>query len=180
MAGTQLKNLDMFKKLCGGDGFRKVTIVTTMWQEVDQEMGLARQGELQKEYWSELVSGGSKVMPFDDTRESAWAILDPIIAREFDNRSIRIQKEIVDLKKDLPRTAAGQQLYGLIEVLVERQKEVLKKMREELKKTTDPAVMDALVAELHSIRKEREKAMVDMRQLDSSVIQRVLNLFRLD
>ncbi len=178
MAGTPLKNLDMFKKLRGVDVFHKAVLVTMMWRDVDPSIGRARQTELQRDYWAGLANKGSKIMPFEGTRESAWAILDPIIARESDKRSIRIQKELVDLKKDLRSTAAGQQLYGIIEMLVEKQQHVLGRLREELNNTTDSDAMAALTAELNGIQRERKKAIADMRRLDTSIPRRVLNLFR--
>ena len=42
MAGTLLKNLRMFEELCGKDALKNV-ILTTMWDEVDEETGLARE-----------------------------------------------------------------------------------------------------------------------------------------
>ncbi|KAI6102828.1 hypothetical protein F5141DRAFT_1132860 [Pisolithus sp. B1] len=37
MAGTPLKNLRFFERLCGENATSKVTLVTTMWDEVDSE-----------------------------------------------------------------------------------------------------------------------------------------------
>ncbi len=163
--------------MCEEEGFRKVALMTTMWEEVDKEVGLARQAELKRDYWAEMVKGGSAIERFDGTKESAWAILDSLIKNESRKRSIRIQEELVDLRRDLPITAAGQQLYGVVGNLVERQKDVLGRIEGELKDTTDPAVMQALVDELHELRKQRGKAMADLRRLDSSVIRRLLGLF---
>ena len=43
MVGTPLKNLRMFEELCGKDALKNVILTTTMWDEVDEETGLARE-----------------------------------------------------------------------------------------------------------------------------------------
>ncbi len=55
-------------------------------------------------------------------------------------------------------------------------------MAEEMKNADDPAVLQALRAELSELREERKKAARDLRQLDSSIVgtlRRFLNPIRL-
>ncbi len=173
----------MFKKLCGEDGFHKFSLVTTMWQEVGQEVGVNQQTELERAYWAEMVKGGSTIKRFDGTKESAWAILDSLIDNESRKRITHIQEELVELRRDLQDTAAGQQLYSVGNV-VEEQKDVLRQIESKLKDvlgriesglkgTTDPAVIQARVNELDELRRQR-KERADLRRLDSSVIRRLL------
>ncbi|KAF9441496.1 hypothetical protein P691DRAFT_779787 [Macrolepiota fuliginosa MF-IS2] len=180
MAGTPLKNLDMFRKLCGEEGFKKVVLTTTMWPDVDDReatgAAIEREDELKRLYWSDMIKGGSRTLRFENTQQSAWHILDKLITLRLTQRSILIQYELVTLGKHLPNTAAGQQLYGIIEKLVERQRDVLQRMREELKKTSDASTMQALVAELHEIREERENAVHEMQQLDWTLAGRLRRL----
>jgi hypothetical protein len=46
MAGTPLKNLRMFEKLCGKNALRNIILITTMWDEVDEALGLQREKQL--------------------------------------------------------------------------------------------------------------------------------------
>ena len=55
MAGTLLKNLQMFEELCGKDALKNVILTTTMWDEVDEETGLAREEQLKNIYWKPMI-----------------------------------------------------------------------------------------------------------------------------
>jgi len=77
MAGTPLKNLRMFENLCGED-FNGIILTTTMWSEVDEELGAERELELKEEYWRSMIERGSSVKRFLYTRQSAFEILMPI------------------------------------------------------------------------------------------------------
>ena len=61
----------MFKKLCGKDALQNVVLVTTMWDEVDQETGKARENELKEKYWQTTSR-------FMRTRQSAFETIDPL------------------------------------------------------------------------------------------------------
>ena len=78
MSGTPLKNLRMFEKLCGED-FRNVVLTTTMWDEVEPEVGEMREAQLKAEYWKTMIDRGSSVRRFHQDQKSAFEILDPII-----------------------------------------------------------------------------------------------------
>ncbi|KAF9444015.1 hypothetical protein P691DRAFT_737086 [Macrolepiota fuliginosa MF-IS2] len=172
MAGTPLKNLKMFKKLCGEDFFEKVILTTTMWPEVgggvEEDIYIRREGELSRTYWAEMTNKGSFTCRFRNTQASAWEILNRVVAHESRRRLIRIQEELVDQKKSLPTTEAGQQLHGIFEALIEKQNDLLNRTKEELGRTGDPEVLMTLLSEMGELRKERDKAVKDMRQLNSS------------
>src|SRR5207249_2436104 len=44
--GSAMRNLRMFKKLCGSDSLGKVVLATTWWGKVDAEIGANREKEL--------------------------------------------------------------------------------------------------------------------------------------
>lgn len=47
MQGAARKNIRMFRQLCGNDdALSKVHLVTTMWDQVDESVGLRREKEL--------------------------------------------------------------------------------------------------------------------------------------
>ncbi|KAF9444021.1 kinase-like protein [Macrolepiota fuliginosa MF-IS2] len=178
MAGTPLKNLDMFKKLCGGDFFEKVILMTTMWPEgdsdVDKEIYTRREQELFKIYWAEMIRKGSLTHRFMNTQASAWEILDCVVADgECRRRWINIQKELVDQGRSLSATGAGRQLHSMFETLTKRQNVIISRMDDQLKETGDPDILKELLNELNELRKERDKAVGDMRELDLSLAERL-------
>jgi hypothetical protein len=53
----------------------KVTIATTMWSEVGEEIGARREAQLKEEDWKHFLTGGCKMGRFEDTLNSAWEIV---------------------------------------------------------------------------------------------------------
>ncbi|KXN84731.1 hypothetical protein AN958_12158 [Leucoagaricus sp. SymC.cos] len=58
MAGTPLRNLDLFEKICGPKWFGRVVLVTTMWDEVDEVTGVDREKQLKAEFWEGMLRRG--------------------------------------------------------------------------------------------------------------------------
>jgi hypothetical protein len=75
MAGSLLKNLQMFASLCGQKAMKNVVIATTMWSEVKMESGVRREEELKRDFWHVMLAGGCRTERFEDTYESAWSIV---------------------------------------------------------------------------------------------------------
>jgi hypothetical protein len=191
MANTPLKNLKMFKKLCGEDFFERVVLVTTMWPATmsdpaaDQgyyqgEMRSCeeRENELETVYWSDMINHGSKTWRFTNSKESTWDIIDYIIDIESQKRCVRIQEEMVAQGKKLPNTDAGRQLHGITQDLIDRQNDLFRRMKVELGETAEKTVVQALLQEMNELQKEREKALRDMRQLDTSALSRLIRKLR--
>ena len=81
LRGSALRNLCMFKKLCGPECIPGIVLATTMWALVDPEDGLKRETQLRSndDFWGGMEKGGSIVMRHQRTKESALAILEVII-----------------------------------------------------------------------------------------------------
>ncbi|KAL4080714.1 P-loop containing nucleoside triphosphate hydrolase protein [Scleroderma citrinum] len=108
VAGTPLRNLNMFKELCGKDNFKNVVLVTTMWDEVLEDVGLQREEELQNEFWKVMTRLGSTTRRFHLTKESAWEIIGAIsVSIPEERRPLLIQQEMVDEYKPLHKTSSG-------------------------------------------------------------------------
>ncbi|KAL4078010.1 P-loop containing nucleoside triphosphate hydrolase protein [Scleroderma citrinum] len=108
VAGTPLRNLNMFRELCGRDNFENVVLVTTMWDEVLEDVGLQREEELQSEFWKTMIRLGSTTRRFHLTEESAWEIINTIsVSLPEERRPLLIQQEMVDEHKPLHKTSAG-------------------------------------------------------------------------
>ena len=66
----------MFEELCDKFALRNVILTTTMWDAVDEHVGLRRQKELEEVYWKGMIDAGYKAARYLNTTESAWDILD--------------------------------------------------------------------------------------------------------
>ena len=127
--GTARKNQDLFKKLCGDDALKHVVLVTTKWGKlVSHNIGVERETELRGKFWKDMLRFGSKVSRFDDTPGSAQKIVCNILINRSTDVTLRIQEELVDLKKYLPQTDAGKTVYDDLQKKLNRLKEVLHDM----------------------------------------------------
>lgn len=176
MAGTPLKNLRMFRELCGKKALENIILVTTMWDEVDEHVGAAREKELRGKYWKAMIDQGSATARYHGTSESAWDIVERFTIQR---QAVLLQKEMVDLKKQLPETSAGQELYMALEVLVKKQADILQKIRAETRRQEtgqDPRILQALQAECEAIRQQLNTTMKEMHGLKLSLGKRLSRL----
>jgi len=151
MAGTPLKNLRLFEKLCGQD-FKKIVFTTTMWDEVDPEIGVRREQDMIDRYWSWMIDRGSRVSRFLQTRASAFQVLRPIIDDINAREDLLLQKEMNDIALTLRQTSAGAILYNKFEALVTRQQKMLEGIREEMKQPeVDEAQLQLLMEEYRKL-----------------------------
>lgn len=119
MGGSAMKNLRMFKKLCGDNGLANVVLATTMWSSgVDEKTAVYREEQLrtQPDFWAKMVEKGSKIFRHDRGAASATEIVDYLISRK-QTVVLDIQRELVDERKTLQDTAAGAEIQAEIERL---------------------------------------------------------------
>ncbi|OXV09206.1 hypothetical protein Egran_03027 [Elaphomyces granulatus] len=113
MQGSALKNLRMFKQLCGKDNLGSVILATTHWINVSESVGQARTNELMetRDFWGGMIEIGSKVVKHDGSKESARLI----VSNLFDRKShviLYIQRQLIDEKRNLNDTDAAQALQS--------------------------------------------------------------------
>ena len=177
MAGTPLKNLRMFEELCGKNAFHNVILATTMWDEVDEETGEAREHELKTKYWQAMLAQNSTTSRFMRTRESAFELIDPLIDTANKRSFVQIQQEMVDMRKQLPLTSAGQKLYSEMELLVSQREDLLCRIRDEMKRAKgDEMISEALQEEHQKLQLSLESTVNEMRRLKLPLGQRLLNM----
>ncbi|KZP27766.1 hypothetical protein FIBSPDRAFT_730450 [Athelia psychrophila] len=75
MAGSPLKNLQMFARICGQEAMPRVVLTTTMWSETMSATGERREEELKTICWVDMIKQGCAVHRFEDSYESAWKIM---------------------------------------------------------------------------------------------------------
>ncbi|KAI9573232.1 hypothetical protein HD554DRAFT_2013814 [Boletus coccyginus] len=177
MAGTPLKNLRVFRKLCGEDALEKVHLTTTMWDEVKQSVGEGRLEELKRDYWKALIDQGAHIDCCRSDDDSAKNIIRQILDKEGGHRALLLQEEMTDLKKELKETGAGQELYSQLEKLVEKQMSLLRRIDKEKKAASDAGLLAALQTEYNDLRIEIDDKLRQMQELKLSRLRNLLRLF---
>ena len=129
MFGTSRKNLEMFRKLCGDDALKNVILATTKWADVTPEVGAKREKQLADMYWKEMIGYGSTVVRFSDSHLAACDIIDNIVLGHEVIDFVRIQEELVILRKSIPQTDAGQALCAILQVQLQQQQEMARELR---------------------------------------------------
>lgn len=170
-AGTPLKNLRVFQKLCGKNAMPKVVLVTTMWDEVEEDVGQQRLMKLKDGYWKVMTSGGSTTFEYMNTQASAMQLLEAIACQEREQEGIRLQEEISEMGLELRETAAGQVLCCTLEDLAGVRMEVLRKIQAGSKGTDEKAIQD-LWKEYTQMNAQLTPALTEARLLRMSVKQR--------
>lgn len=166
MTSSFLRNLRMFEKICGNAVLQNVILTTTMWDEIKLEVGARMEARLKSKYWKTMIDQGSATARFHGTTESAWDILGHFVRDANARHALRLQEEMVDLKKQLPETDAGKTLYTEIEALVHRQQATLRGIRDEAKLHADAVILDALKAEFDNLRIQLVSDVNDMEALE--------------
>jgi hypothetical protein len=135
MGGSTLKNLHMFKALCGSTSLSNVVLATTMWDTLQDAEAVKRghriEAELRKEadFWGDMVDMGSKMFRHYGNPQTALQIVDYIMQLRA-AVVLDVQRQMVDEKRTLNETTAGQEV----------QKELLaakKKYDQEIKATKE-------------------------------------------
>ena len=163
MGGISLRNLRMFRKLCGDDALKNVVVVTTRWddvQEKDRGVMLKREKELMEtpgKFFEPVIAGGGRFLRHDDTAGSARRIMEAFLK----NHSIplQIQLEMRD-GKTLEETAAGSELAAELKKLMDKHNSEMNNLKEEMTEAIaakDEALKKELEAERTKMQKEMTK-----------------------
>ena len=189
MGGISTRNFRMFRELCGDSSLKNVVILTNMWGEVNQDVGEARERELANDdlFFKPVLEKGARMIRHDHTLASAQKVLRYF----FNNRPavLQIQREIVDEKKDILQTAAGEELNRELIEQMQRHKREMQDLQKEWQGklrlyvdsrfnalTTVPAALDAkdeetrreIEAEAKKLKKEMERVEGESRKLASN------------
>ena len=156
----------------------QVYLVTTMWDEVDEEVGLKRLKELQATYWKGMVSHGSTPFRYENTQESAIQLLKDAAKKSSECRHLMLQKEVSDLKMELRETEAGQQLCSRLEELADRRLQTLNKLREEQSKSSDAKSAEELRKEYAELRAQLDDTLKQVHSLRMSRMARFRRKFK--
>jgi len=178
MAGSPLKNLRMFAKLCGDDSMENVVLATTMWGLLkDRSVGERRQEELAQKYWQPLLACGCTPARFENTYESAWAIINKIVDATHPTHSTLLQEEMVDLRRRLCETEAGVTLYNSLQKSLADQKEAIRKLRDEAVAEQNEDLARELTAQIEVIQAGIQEIFDQVTKMKISIGRRILLFF---
>jgi len=151
MYGSSLRNLKMFKDLCGESPLRNVILATNRWEDVrkcgQEQQALDREVELQTkaEFWQPLLERGSQMVRCENTHESAIAIVRRFMEKK--PEVLQIQAELVEQEKKLIDTKAGTTVNEEAVRVERKYQEELDQIRKEIdtaRLTADREVTKAL------------------------------------
>ncbi|KAL9041668.1 MAG: hypothetical protein Q9214_004028 [Letrouitia sp. 1 TL-2023] len=134
MTRANIQNLRMFRKLCGDDNLNHVILATTKWGITPHEDALRREHDLTSEegFWSIMKAAGSLARRFENSTESATALVEEILSK--DAKFVpKIQREIIQGKK-LVDTEAGADINEAIVKLQREHEKEKKALAEELER----------------------------------------------
>ncbi|KAL4064648.1 P-loop containing nucleoside triphosphate hydrolase protein [Scleroderma citrinum] len=174
MSGTPLRNLQVFQKLCGHKAMSRVILVTTMWDEIEVEIGQERLDELKGGYWKPMIAKGSKTFEHRNDPSSALELLEMIVHDKGERTRVALQREITDLKMKLPETGAGQELCSCLEQLAQEQLKILRQIRG---KTRNPIAKESegdLRKEYAELRFQLDATLSQVQALELSLAQRIV------
>ncbi|KAF5359868.1 hypothetical protein D9756_003459 [Leucocoprinus leucothites] len=144
MAGTPLRSLELFEKICGPKWFSRVVLVTTMWDDLpNEQIGELREAELKSSFWKGMIDRGSRTIRHNNHSDSAWRILKLLLEMSEGSElpeikpaqmklKPQLQKETADKGKALPKTDAGYELYSQIGEMERRRRRVIETLDKQL------------------------------------------------
>lgn len=174
VGGIARENFRLFSKICGEGAMKNVVIVTTMWEDVAEEVGAQRETELRSKplFFKDAVDHGARMQRLLNTPQSALDTMSPFF--EYAPKVLHMQYELVDLRKLLPHTDAGTELKTELERQAERHKQELQQLQVEMSETAarkDAAhreEMEDLRTAFAEMQKKMEKLDKEMQKLTNS------------
>ena len=135
MEGSTIKQLQLFRELCGDDSgmLKNVILATNRWDRLENEdLGVRRQKELEgnPRFWKPMCLKGSQVRRFDGTSESALELIRHVMRNT--PQALKIQQEMVDDCKPLSETGAGRFVEAEIAKMRKQYEQNLTTIKEEM------------------------------------------------
>ena len=164
MSGSSLRNLQIFRELCGQSAYPHVALTTTMWDALqDPGEGANYQNQLLShgEWWGDMVRRQSHVARHDGKASTAESIIQNLISHRDPDLVLAIQREMVLQKKSLEDTSAGLETSRLFRAVQDKKRSELGTVQERIQVARrarhDNAIED-LESQESELRSELEKA----------------------
>ncbi|KAJ8520060.1 hypothetical protein ONZ45_g3068 [Pleurotus djamor] len=161
-----LSNLHMFEQLCGKGALESILLVTTMWDTVTEEnLAVQRLEELKNTEWKPLINQGSKIVRYDNSEDSAWAVLGGVIEAGSARLENELHIELMELSEVLPETGTARELFNGVRGLTSRQSVARLQLQTAVARGDNSASLDALKDEYETVRCQLEEALKEMKNL---------------
>lgn len=125
--GSNLRNLRMFRKLCGEQNFGNVILGITWWDKEDPDVASAREKTLASnpELWGDMIRHGSEVVRVPLDKEGSIQLLVKLAQKG--NTTLQIQDEM--FKKNIPArdTSAASEMESYNAIRAIRDNEALER-----------------------------------------------------
>jgi ankyrin repeat protein len=116
VSGSTGRNFQILRKLCGDGFLRRVCLVTTMWERLDDFEAHQRQEQLEKSFWKDMIDKGAVPCRYRGTTDSALRIINILFRRPISEDTIPdIQRESLKENRPLLELSAGRVIYEDIE-----------------------------------------------------------------
>jgi hypothetical protein len=190
VSGSSKKMMKVIQDLVGEEAFPRLVLASTMWQHPEDdpdayEIAVRREAELQftGDFWGAMCRGGSKVMRWDGSRDSAMAMVDCLSSLQSRSGSVtlQIQREMVELNMDLSDTKAGQTVNASISELATKSRRELgrvdTKLQEEMAIRQEnhdlelEAMKEDYERKISEARKVQDKLKVDFENLSKQKLK---------
>jgi hypothetical protein len=167
MEGSALRNLKMFRQLCGKEPLKNVILATTFWSKVAKDDALRREEQLKTtpEFWGDMIDRGSIIKRLAN-RKSALEIVGLLIQKP--QVTLQIQHELVEDQKSLVDTAAGQAVNEELIRIAQKHQQDLKRIKEEMQealKERDDEMQQILEQQEQRLDREFDKVRQQQEQL---------------
>ena len=156
MTNAIMRNLTMFKNLCGDSGLENTILATTFWDELPNvEKGEKREEELasNKKYWGYMLSKGAKMSRCLNTRASVLEILFELAGKP--RITLQIQDEMAVRGYGINETKAGEALNAEISELMKKHDADMAQLKSEMEEARRSGEIE-LQETLHELQKEKE------------------------
>ncbi|TDL14538.1 P-loop containing nucleoside triphosphate hydrolase protein [Rickenella mellea] len=174
--GSTRRIFRMFQELCGSRNLNQVVIATTWWDKVDAPLAVEREGQLcsDKTLFKPMLDLGATMvrheMRHDHGFSSAQNILHYLL--QYKTMDLKIQKQLVNEKRSLPVTNAGEVINHDLMQNARQCIDRLEAVQEELNSTKDGAMRRFLLEERKELQAEKKVIGKQIKNLSKSLNER--------
>lgn len=164
--GISVRNFKMFRKLCGDSTLKNVILVTNMWGKVGQDVGNAREEELAGIYFKPALDKGAQLARHHNTAQSTHEIVRMIMKNI--PAPLQIQQELVDERKNIKDTAAGEAIDEHLRAMIKRHEVEMNTLRAEMHqalKEKDEETRKELEGETRRIKEQMDRMRVESEKM---------------
>ena len=120
----------MFRELCGDTTLRNTVLVTNMWTRDSRDANETREHELSTKFFKPVLDKGAQLIRHHDTAQSTHDIIRKIMANH--PVALQIQRELVDERRGIVDTSAGQAVNRELNEQAKRHRAELEKVEKGL------------------------------------------------